>query len=160
MGHQCHFVEVKILIPAGLEMPIVQAQAERERQARDSRGFREQVAESLGKRRRPTSTIPLRCHLRAMNMLYEGLKQNSTIVIVRARPWTRCSSAANRTTRLLWDWVKNAQTKARKARSRVRGRNLVLRSRRWIIGQPTPMRSEGKDGGAPRADAYFQEVSL
>jgi regulator of protease activity HflC (stomatin/prohibitin superfamily) len=61
----------------------MQAQAERERQARVILGDSEkQVAEKFGEAARTYVNDPVALHLRAMNMLYEGLKQNSTIVIV------------------------------------------------------------------------------
>jgi regulator of protease activity HflC (stomatin/prohibitin superfamily) len=72
-------VEVKdVLIPSALEDAMsMQAQAERERQARVILGDSErQVAEKT------YIDNPVALHLRAMNMLYEGLKANSTIVIV------------------------------------------------------------------------------
>jgi regulator of protease activity HflC (stomatin/prohibitin superfamily) len=78
-------VELKdVLIPAGLEDAMsMQAQAERERQARVILGESErQVAEKFQDAARTYADDPLAFHLRAMNMLYEGLKQNSTIVIV------------------------------------------------------------------------------
>ncbi len=78
-------VEVKdVLIPPGLENAMsMQAQAERERQARVILGDSErQVAESFGAAAATYANNPTAFHLRAMNMLYEGLKQNSTIVVV------------------------------------------------------------------------------
>jgi regulator of protease activity HflC (stomatin/prohibitin superfamily) len=78
-------VEVKdVLIPASLEDAMsMQAQAERERQARVILGDSErQVAEKFGEAANTYRNDPVALHLRAMNMLYEGLKQNSTIVIV------------------------------------------------------------------------------
>jgi regulator of protease activity HflC (stomatin/prohibitin superfamily) len=78
-------VEVKdVLIPASLEDAMsMQAQAERERQARVILGESErQVAEKFGEAAKTYIDNPVALHLRAMNMLYEGLKQNSTIVIV------------------------------------------------------------------------------
>ena len=78
-------VEVKdVLIPAALEDAMsMQAQAERERQARVILGDSErQVAEKFGEAAKTYANDPIALHLRAMNMLYEGLKQNSTIVIV------------------------------------------------------------------------------
>jgi regulator of protease activity HflC (stomatin/prohibitin superfamily) len=78
-------VEVKdVLIPASLENAMsMQAQAERERQARVILGESElQVAQSFGDAAKTYANNPVALHLRAMNMLYEGLKQNSTIVIV------------------------------------------------------------------------------
>ena len=78
-------VEVKdVLIPPGLENAMsMQAQAERERQARVILGDSErQVAEKFGEASKTYANNPVAFHLRAMNMLYEGLKQNATIVIV------------------------------------------------------------------------------
>src|SRR5271167_3432321 len=61
----------------------MQAQAERERQARVTLGDSErQVAEKFGEAAKTYQHNPVAFQLRAMNMLYEGLKQNSTIVIV------------------------------------------------------------------------------
>jgi regulator of protease activity HflC (stomatin/prohibitin superfamily) len=78
-------VEVKdVLIPPALEDAMsMQAQAERERQARVILGDSErQVAEKFGEAAKTYANDPVALHLRAMNMLYEGLKENSTIVIV------------------------------------------------------------------------------
>lgn len=78
-------VEVKdVLIPQALENAMsMQAQAERERQARVILGDSErQVAEKFVEASRTYDNDPVAFHLRGMNMLYEGLKQNSTIVIV------------------------------------------------------------------------------
>jgi len=78
-------VEVKdVLIPSALEDAMsMQAQAERERQARVILGDSErQVAEKFGEAARTYTNNPTALHLRAMNMLYEGLKSNATIVIV------------------------------------------------------------------------------
>jgi len=78
-------VEVKdVLIPPALEDAMsMQAQAERERQARVILGDSErQVAEKFGEAAKTYAGDPVALHLRAMNMLYEGLKANSTIVIV------------------------------------------------------------------------------
>jgi regulator of protease activity HflC (stomatin/prohibitin superfamily) len=78
-------VEVKdVLIPSALEDAMsMQAQAERERQARVILGDSErQVAEKFGEAAKTYTNNPTALHLRAMNMLYEGLKTNATIVIV------------------------------------------------------------------------------
>ncbi|MFY9831326.1 MAG: slipin family protein [Methylocystis sp.] len=79
-------VEVKdVLIPLALQDAMsMQAQAERERQARVILGDSErQVAEKFAEAARSYASNPTALHLRAMNMLYEGLKRsNSTIVIV------------------------------------------------------------------------------
>ena len=78
-------VEVKdVLIPPALEDAMsMQAQAERERQARVILGDSErQVAQKFGEAAKTYAADPVALHLRAMNMLYEGLKKNATIVIV------------------------------------------------------------------------------
>lgn len=78
-------VEVKdVLIPSGLEDAMsMQAQAERERQARVILGDAErQIAEKFTEAGKNYEDNPIAFHLRAMNMLYEGLKKNATIVIV------------------------------------------------------------------------------
>jgi regulator of protease activity HflC (stomatin/prohibitin superfamily) len=78
-------VEVKdVLIPPALQDAMsMQAQAERERQARVILGDSErQVAEKFAEAAKSYANDPIALHLRAMNMLYEGLKENSTIVIV------------------------------------------------------------------------------
>jgi len=78
-------VEVKdVLIPQGLEAAMsMQAQAERERQARVILGDSErQIANMFNEAAKSYADNPTAFHLRAMNMLYEGLKSNSTIVIV------------------------------------------------------------------------------
>jgi regulator of protease activity HflC (stomatin/prohibitin superfamily) len=78
-------VEVKdVNIPSSLQDAMsMQAQAERERQARVILGDSErQVAEKFGEAAKTYANNPTALHLRAMNMLYEGLKTNSTIVIV------------------------------------------------------------------------------
>jgi regulator of protease activity HflC (stomatin/prohibitin superfamily) len=78
-------VEVKdVLIPQALENAMsMQAQAERERQARVILGDSErQVAEKFAEAAKSYQHNPVAFHLRAMNMLYEGLKENATIVIV------------------------------------------------------------------------------
>ena len=79
-------VEVKdVQIPAALQDAMsMQAQAERERQARVILGdFERQVAEKFAEAAKTYADNPTAFHLRAMNMLYEGLKRsNATIVIV------------------------------------------------------------------------------
>jgi regulator of protease activity HflC (stomatin/prohibitin superfamily) len=78
-------VEVRdVSIPPGLQDAMsMQAQAERERQARVILGDSErQVAQKFGEAAQTYANDPTALHLRAMNMLYEGLKQNATIVLV------------------------------------------------------------------------------
>ena len=66
-----------MLIPAALQDAMsMQAQAERERQARVILGDSErQVAEKFGEAAKTYADNPTALHLRAMNMLYEGLKR-------------------------------------------------------------------------------------
>ena len=78
-------VEVKdVLILQALEDAMsMQAQAERERQARVILGDSErQIAVKFEEAAKSYTDNPTALHLRAMNMLYEGLKSNSTIVVV------------------------------------------------------------------------------
>ncbi|MCE5251579.1 slipin family protein [bacterium] len=78
-------VEIRdVLIPQGLQSAMsMQAQAERERQARVILGDSErQIAQKFEEAARVYSDNPTALHLRAMNMLYEGLKNNATLIIV------------------------------------------------------------------------------
>jgi regulator of protease activity HflC (stomatin/prohibitin superfamily) len=78
-------VEIRdILIPQVLEDAMSrQAQAERERQARVILGeSEEQIAASFAKASEAYVTNPTALHLRAMNMLFEGLKEKGALVIV------------------------------------------------------------------------------
>jgi regulator of protease activity HflC (stomatin/prohibitin superfamily) len=81
-------VEIRdILIPQELQNAMsMQAQAERERQARVILGDSEkQVAQKFEEAARTYQNNPTALHLRAMNMLFEGLKTGSpTLVIVPA----------------------------------------------------------------------------
>jgi regulator of protease activity HflC (stomatin/prohibitin superfamily) len=78
-------VEIRdIVIPGGLEDAMSrQAQAERERQARLILGeSEEQIADSFAKAAEAYRNNPTALHLRAMNMLFEGLKERGAMVIV------------------------------------------------------------------------------
>jgi len=78
-------VEIRdIVIPGGLEDAMSrQAQAERERQARVILGeSEEQIAGSFAKASEAYRNNPTALHLRAMNMLFEGLKEKGAMVIV------------------------------------------------------------------------------
>src|SRR5438132_3527780 len=78
-------VEVRvIIIPRALEDAMsMQAQAERERQARIILGTAEtEIAAKFVEAAEPCQNNPVAVHLRAMNMLYEGLRENGSIVIV------------------------------------------------------------------------------
>jgi regulator of protease activity HflC (stomatin/prohibitin superfamily) len=78
-------VEIRdIVIPQELEDAMSrQAQAERERQARVILGESEmQIAESFAEASVAYRDNPTALHLRAMNMLFEGLKEKGAMVIV------------------------------------------------------------------------------
>lgn len=78
-------VEIRdIVIPQVLEDAMSrQAQAERERQARVILGeSEEQIAASFSKASEAYIHNPTALHLRAMNMLFEGLKEKGALVIV------------------------------------------------------------------------------
>ena len=78
-------VEIRdIVIPQDLEDAMSrQAQAERERQARVILGESEkQIAESFAEASQAYLDNPTALHLRAMNMLFEGLKEKGAMVIV------------------------------------------------------------------------------
>jgi hypothetical protein len=73
-----------VIISQGLEdaMP-QQAQAVRERQSRVILGETEmQVADSFAEASKAYVNNPTALHLRAMNMLFEGLKEKGALVIV------------------------------------------------------------------------------
>jgi len=78
-------VEIRdVVIPPDLEDAMSrQAQAERERQARVILGESEmQIAESFAEASKAYIHNPTALHLRAMNMLFEGLKEKGALVIV------------------------------------------------------------------------------
>jgi len=84
-GISVQSVEIRdIIIPQGLEEAMSrQAQAERERQARVILGeSEEQIAHSFAQASEAYKDNPTALHLRAMNMLFEGLKQKGALVIV------------------------------------------------------------------------------
>lgn len=73
-----------VIIPAGLQDAMSrQAQAERERQARVILSESEaQIADQFIKAGKAYETNPTALHLRAMNMLYEGLKERGALMVV------------------------------------------------------------------------------
>ena len=78
-------VEIRdVQIPKELEDAMSRrAQAERERQARIILGTAEtEISDKFAAAAEVYRDNPIALHLRAMNMLYEGLKQNATIVLV------------------------------------------------------------------------------
>jgi regulator of protease activity HflC (stomatin/prohibitin superfamily) len=84
-GISVQSVEIRdIIIPQGLEDAMSQqAQAERERQSRVILGEAEmQVADSFAEASKAYINNPTALHLRAMNMLFEGLKEKGALVIV------------------------------------------------------------------------------
>jgi len=84
-GVTVNSVEIRdIVIPQDLEDAMSrQAQAERERQARVILGESEkQIASSFAEAAQAYINNPTALHLRAMNMLFEGLKEKGALVIV------------------------------------------------------------------------------
>jgi len=84
-GVTVNSVEIRdIVIPQNLEDAMSrQAQAERERQARVILGESEkQIAVSFSEASQAYVNNPTALHLRAMNMLFEGLKEKGALVIV------------------------------------------------------------------------------
>ena len=84
-GITCQSVGIKeIVIPAGLSDAMSkQAQAERERQARIILGTAEtEIADKFRKASEAYAANPIALQLRGMNMLYEGLKEKGSLVIV------------------------------------------------------------------------------
>jgi len=78
-------VEIRdIIIPKGLEDAMSrQAQAERERQSRIILGTAEtEIAEKFSKASEHYQKNSVALHLRAMNMVYEGLRQKGSMIIV------------------------------------------------------------------------------
>ena len=78
-------VEIRdVVIPVDLQNAMsMQAQAERERQARVILGDSErQIAKSFEDASKTYSGNPTALHLRGMNMLYEGLKTNNSVLIL------------------------------------------------------------------------------
>jgi regulator of protease activity HflC (stomatin/prohibitin superfamily) len=84
-GITCQTVGIKdIVIPQGLaDAMSKEAQAERERRARVILGTAEtEIAEKFAKASEQYLDNPVALHLRGMNMLFEGLKEKGSMVIV------------------------------------------------------------------------------
>lgn len=84
-GITCQTVGIKdIVIPPALaDAMSKEAQAERERRARVILGTAEtEIAEKFGKASEQYKDNPVALHLRGMNMLFEGLKEKGSMVIV------------------------------------------------------------------------------
>lgn len=84
-GITCQTVGIKdIVIPEGLaDAMSKQAQAERERQARIILGTAEtEIAEKFAIASRQYAENPVALQLRGMNMLFEGLKEKGSLIIV------------------------------------------------------------------------------
>jgi regulator of protease activity HflC (stomatin/prohibitin superfamily) len=82
-------VEIRdVVIPAQLQDAMsMQAQADRERQARVILGDSErQIARSFEEAARVYADNPTALHLRGMNMLYEGLKSNNAVMVLVPAP--------------------------------------------------------------------------
>lgn len=112
-------VEVRdVLIPPVLEDAMsMQAQAERERQARVILGDSEsQIATKFEEAAKTYKDNPTAFHLRAMNMLFEGLKQNSTIVIVPSTAVDSMQLGALSGTAALTMGIEQATSKREKAK--------------------------------------------
>jgi len=84
-GVSVQSVEIRdVIIPEALEDTMSRrAQAERERQARVILGeSEEQIAQSFSRASEAYAQNPTALHLRAMNMLFEGLKEKGAMIIV------------------------------------------------------------------------------
>ncbi len=84
-GISVQSVEIRdIIIPKDLEAAMSkQAQAERERQARIILGTAEtEIAEKFAQAAKQYESNPGAMHLRGMNMLFEGLKEKGSMIIV------------------------------------------------------------------------------
>lgn len=84
-GITCQTVGIKdIVIPQGLaDAMSKEAQAERERRARVILGTAEtEIAEKFAKASEQYRDNPVALHLRGMNMLFEGLKEKGSMIIV------------------------------------------------------------------------------
>ncbi|MDJ0784307.1 MAG: slipin family protein [Desulfosarcinaceae bacterium] len=84
-GITCNSVGIKdIVIPAGLSDAMSkQAQAERERRARIILGTAEtEISEKFAEASRKYIDNPIALQLRGMNMLYEGLKEKGSLILV------------------------------------------------------------------------------
>jgi regulator of protease activity HflC (stomatin/prohibitin superfamily) len=84
-GISVQSVEIRdVIIPESLQDAMSkQAQAERERQARIILGTAEtEIAAKFVEAARPYQSNPVAVHLRAMNMLYEGLREKGSIIVV------------------------------------------------------------------------------
>src|SRR6202011_5388217 len=78
-------VEIRdVIIPESLQDAMSkQAQAERERQARIILSTAEtEIAAKFVEAAQPYQNNPVAVHLRGMNMLYEGLRENGSLIIV------------------------------------------------------------------------------
>jgi regulator of protease activity HflC (stomatin/prohibitin superfamily) len=84
-GIHVQSVEIRdVIIPANLQNAMSkQAQAERERQARIILSTAEtEIAAKFVEAARPYQNNPVAVHLRAMNMLYEGLKEKGALMLI------------------------------------------------------------------------------
>ncbi len=84
-GITCQTVGIRdIIIPSALSDAMSkQAQAERERQARIILGTAEtEISEKFAQASEKYRDNPVALHLRGMNMLFEGLKENGSLVVV------------------------------------------------------------------------------
>jgi len=84
-GVSVRSVEIRdVIIPKGLQDAMSrEAQAERERKARVILGTAEtEIAAKFAEAAKAYENNPVALHLRAMNMLYEGLKEKGALIVV------------------------------------------------------------------------------
>jgi regulator of protease activity HflC (stomatin/prohibitin superfamily) len=84
-GISVHSVEIRdVVIPAGLEDAMSRkAQAEREKQARVILGDAEvEISEKFSQASQHYKENPMAFQLRAMNMLYEGMKERGSMMVI------------------------------------------------------------------------------
>jgi len=110
-GISVQSVEIRnVIIPSDLQEAMSrEAQAERERRARILLGTAEtEIAKKFAEAANAYRDDPVALQLRAMNILYEGLKETSSIVVV---PSSIADSLKNITDSLNFDVIKQTKTK-------------------------------------------------
>ena len=114
-----------------------------------------QVAEKFGDAAKTYVNDPIALHLRAMNMLYEGLKQNSTIVIVPSSAVeTMQLGGLAGLTALTMELANNAQNNGKETRSRVRGLSQVLR--KSLLDNRSTSSAIGRDCALPTCPSHAE----
>ena len=113
------------------------------------------MAEKFGEAAKTYINDPVALHLRAMNMLYEGLKQNSTIVIVPSSAVeTMQLGGLAGLTALTMGLGKRPQSEGRKARRRGRGLNPVLR--KSLLDNRSTSSAIGRDCALPTCPSHAE----